>query len=107
MAWPSTYDDTNKIIEGRTVLEHKFYTTIAGSPEDGDVIGVKRVDVLTRYRYVGMTYAMAVDCQDAINDPASDVIAQLERENAAGMYCVQVTETVKGEYEDIIYTAPA
>ena len=36
-----------------------------------------------------------------------DFMRQLERENAAGAYCVQVTETVKGEYEDIIYTAPA
>ena len=106
MAWLDTYGDTNKIDEGETTIEHKIYSAFSGSPEDGDVIGIKRVDVLKRYRHIAMTYAAAVTCRDAINDPASDIIAQLERENAAGAYCVQVTETVKGAYEDIIYTAP-
>ena len=106
MAWLDTYGETNKIDEGETTIPYEFYSSFGGSPEDGDVIGIKRVDVLKRYRHIAMTYAAAVTCRDAINNPAANVIAQLERENAAGAYCVQVTETVKGAYTDIIYTAP-
>ena len=106
MPWLDTYGDANKIIDGETTLENKYYGPLSAMPEDGDVIGTRRIDTTTQYRHVGMDYATAVTCRDAINDPSSNIIAQLERENAAGAYAVRVTQTVEGEYEDIIYSEP-
>lgn len=106
MPWLTSYSDANKIDVGETVTDQKIYTASAGAPEDGDVIGVRRTVTVKEYRYVGMTYDAAITCRDAISDPDSGIVAQLERIGAAGEYGVSVFETVEGDWEDIVYTAP-
>jgi len=107
MSWLTTWGAANKIIDGEDVLIYKVYTYLGATvPEVGDKIGSLRKDIVERYRHVAMDYDTAVDCRDTLNDPP-DVIAQLRRNGDADAYDVDVAETIEGDWEDILYEAPA
>ena len=96
--WLPGYSDTNKINDGEDTIPYKHWMAIGapGTTPSGSV----KIDKIKRYRYVGMTHAAATTCRDTINDPP-DIVAQLERENDAGAFMVQVAETVEGDWSPI------
>ena len=98
MAWLTSYGATNRIEDGRTVLVREQYDVASTG-----WIGYRQVTTITDYRYVGMTRAAALTCQDAINDPTASppVIAQMERQGPGGNYQVSVHEITIADWEEI------
>ena len=94
MTWLSGYSDANRVDDGEDQIVRRYY---------GPTVASQRVDVVKHYRYVGMTYAAAVTCRDALNDPLADppIVAQLEKEGPGGNWQVSVHETTYGDWEDI------
>jgi hypothetical protein len=107
MPWLTTWGAANKIIDGEDVTVRKLYYSMGpAEPDAGDPVGSVRIDTVTRYRHVAMTYDTAVDCRDTLNDPP-DVVAQLRRNGDADAYDVDVAATVEGEWAPITSPVPA
>ena len=89
--YPETYDDTNKIVDEEITREE--ISQVYG----GTWTNLKRTVTETRFRYVGMSYAVAADCEAAMVS-AGKKIVQLYRENDAGFYGVRVTDVTYGAW---------
>ena len=83
MAWLTTYTSTNKIDDTESVYEETLF--YGGQEWSRDV-------TVTTYRWVGMDLTTADAAAAATNDPP-DIIATRKKENAAGAYMVEVTDT--------------
>jgi hypothetical protein len=96
MGWLTGHSDPQqKIID-----EEWSYSVYVMAVAYGDDVPPRyRRDVtMQKYRYVGMTYAAAVACRDAIHNPPT-VEAQCLRENEAGAYYVAVMERT----DEVVY----
>lgn len=87
MGWLTTYGASNKIILSEDSMPDTF-VVVGGVP-----VVWTRTLTIAQYKYVGMTYAAAVNCQSTENDPPNDVFATMKREGAGGNFMVEVTET--------------
>ena len=96
MAWLSTYDATNRIDLGKCLLAGSMFF---GEPGAGQW---RHLITETRYRYHSMTetaaYAAVVTIQGA-STWNNVIVAVAERQNDAGAYQVNVTETLTGAWE--------
>jgi len=88
MAWLTVYDSTNKIDDNESEYEE---STFFGGQE------WKRTITVTTYRWVGMDLTTA-DAAAAATSNLPDVVATRKRENAAGAYMVEVTDTTTGTW---------
>lgn len=88
MAWLGSATAANKIEDTESSYEESIFF--------GGQEWTRSITIET-YRWVGMTLAAADIQAAAINNPP-DLIATRKRENAAGAYMVDVTETTTGTW---------
>jgi hypothetical protein len=93
MAWLTSYNDTNKIVDS---LGTAFQTlTWYQWDEDTEefVLHEQAVPInIESFRYVGMDYSTAVTCRTAMLAVSGVTFTELIRENEAGAYSVRVTK---------------
>jgi hypothetical protein len=93
MAWLTTYDDTNKVVDSLGTAFQTF--TWYQWNEDTEEFDLHEQSVpinIESYRYVGMDYSTAVTCRTAMLAIVGVTFAELIRENEAGAYSVRVTK---------------
>jgi hypothetical protein len=93
MAWLTTYDDTNKIVDSESERQERI-SYFFGTP-----VVYSRTITDQTYRYVGMTYAAAQTCVGALASPT--VLCELVRENDAGAYTVRVNSQTIGDWAEV------
>lgn len=95
MAWLSSYDDTNKVVESKTTRTETIMS-----------IGLTPAKTYTRtiselnYTYRGMTYNAADTCLGAMI--AAGHIAELVAGDNGGSYSVRVAETTMGDWTEVV-----
>lgn len=92
MALLEAYSDTNKVVN-----EQNSWTDGLNWANASTVTVYVRTITQSKYTYVGMTYAAAVSCAAAINNPPS-VEAVVKRGSEAGSYNVEVMEITRGAW---------
>ena len=94
--WLTTYDGTNKVNLGVTILPTSLFF---GSPGSGHW---SKVDKETRYKYTSMTYSAAKVAAVAIQGASMEtnkIAAVVEQQGDAGAFAVVVCETSIGAWE--------
>jgi hypothetical protein len=93
MAWLTSYDDTNKVVDSLGTAFQTFTWYQWDDDTEEFVLHEQSVPInIESFRYVGMDYSTASTCRTAMLSESGVNFAELIRENEAGAYSVRVTK---------------
>jgi len=92
MGWLANYADANqKIIDEEMTYYESLSYAVAATETPPYFL---RTVTVSKYRYVGMTYAAAVTCAAAVDNPPA-IVATVHRGSDAANYYVSVIEIAR------------